>query len=420
MDSRFDIEEAHASFRGVPFHVRRRERGGGRRGPTHEMPQRDEPDGEDLGRKCRTFRVEALLFGLGDDDTAREADAESRAKRLIAELEERSGPGVYRDPWHGSWSVICRTFWQLSDENSAGVVTLDISFEESGDTRYPQALTNTPILVNAAADDLSLASVAALTRTLSLRSQPQWVLSSGKTLLSGFGNSLSGLGLRQLAMTSALGIGDAAAALATLARAIDGLGADSNIGGSVANGVRAVASSSYSTRSGEGDPQAARTAWAGLSSWGDELPLVQPTTPTRQAVADNQTAIIAFVRRQAVAEEARALAASDWDSLDQATEQRAAIEGRLERIATAANDAEDDDVAQAARALQSAVVADVAARAPEIRRRQATLTAVLPARVVAYRLLGDATRADDIVTRNAVAHPLFMPAGRPLEYVSDG
>jgi prophage DNA circulation protein len=42
-------------------------------------------------------------------------------------------------------------------------------------------------------------------------------------------------------------------------------------------------------------------------------------------------------------------------------------------------------------------------------------SATLPALVVAHRVYGDATRADEIVSRNRVRHPGFVPGGIALE-----
>ncbi|MFX9939048.1 DNA circularization N-terminal domain-containing protein, partial [Acinetobacter baumannii] len=52
-----------ASFRGVPFHVTQATGTFGRRSVTHEYPFRDLPYVEDLGRRARTLRIEALLLG---------------------------------------------------------------------------------------------------------------------------------------------------------------------------------------------------------------------------------------------------------------------------------------------------------------------------------------------------------------------
>ncbi|MBE0530402.1 MAG: DNA circulation protein, partial [Rhodospirillales bacterium] len=67
------------------------------------------------------------------------------------------------------------------------------------------------------------------------------------------------------------------------------------------------------------------------------------------------------------------------------------------------------------------VTRDVAARAlPLPRLRRVTIDSVLPARVVAHQLMGDGRRADDVVARNHIGHPAFVPAGVPLEILDNG
>jgi hypothetical protein len=73
------------------------------------------------------------------------------------------------------------------------------------------------------------------------------------------------------------------------------------------------------------------------------------------------------------------------------------------------------EVATALTNLRAAVVRDVAARAEFLKQRSSyTPLAVLPAEVLAHRIYQDATRAEELVDRNAVPHPAFMPA-RALE-----
>ena len=52
-----------ASFRGARFFVATDTRQGGRRLAVHEYPLRDIPYAEDLGRKARTYAIEAVLVG---------------------------------------------------------------------------------------------------------------------------------------------------------------------------------------------------------------------------------------------------------------------------------------------------------------------------------------------------------------------
>lgn len=82
----------------------------------------------------------------------------------------------------------------------------------------------------------------------------------------------------------------------------------------------------------------------------------------------------------------------------------------LDALGTICADVFDDATARAIEAARVAVVEDLTARgadlAPVVTR---SFGAALPAKVLAYRLYGDASRAGDLVARNEPPHPSFMP-----------
>ena len=82
--------------------------------------------------------------------------------------------------------------------------------------------------------------------------------------------------------------------------------------------------------------------------------------------------------------------------------------------------AESDDVYSALAGLRAATVKDITVRGAD-RARLVSYTPIdsLPAVVIAYQLYDDASRDDEIVVRNRVRHPGFVPGGAPLEVLSD-
>jgi prophage DNA circulation protein len=125
--------------------------------------------------------------------------------------------------------------------------------------------------------------------------------------------------------------------------------------------------------------------------------------------------IAALGRRLMLAAEAQTTALMTWDSYQEAMADRASLSERLAAEAEIA----PDDVAQALLDLRAAVVADITARAADLRRLDSvTPPQTVPACVLAYRLYGDATQADDLTTRNRVIHPGFVAGGSLLEVLS--
>jgi prophage DNA circulation protein len=69
--------------------------------------------------------------------------------------------------------------------------------------------------------------------------------------------------------------------------------------------------------------------------------------------------------------------------------------------------------------LMSAVVTDLSGRAGKLPQTSTlTLQETQPSLAVAYRLYGDAKRSDDIIARNGVRNPSFLPTGTPLKVLT--
>jgi prophage DNA circulation protein len=79
----------------------------------------------------------------------------------------------------------------------------------------------------------------------------------------------------------------------------------------------------------------------------------------------------------------------------------------------------DDAVYGALADLRGAVVRDIAARGADLARVvRYTPPETLPALVLAHRLYGDAARDGELVARNGIAHPGFVPGGLELEVLT--
>jgi hypothetical protein len=157
----------------------------------------------------------------------------------------------------------------------------------------------------------------------------------------------------------------------------------------------------------------------GLISWGAMLPPVEPITPTRVAQAGNQTQIVQAVQCAAAQAAAVVVAGTNFDSYNDAIAVRDPLSAQLDCLATAIADNGDDELAGSIDALRIAMIADVTARGASLARLYAfTPAATEPAVVIAQRLYGDADQAEEIVARNAIAWPGFVPGGVALEVLS--
>ncbi len=117
-----------------------------------------------------------------------------------------------------------------------------------------------------------------------------------------------------------------------------------------------------------------------------------------------------LLRRAALVQLARACAAYQPTSYDDARSLRAAACALLDAEILRAGDAGEDAVYTAFRALRIAVARDLAARGdPLPRLRDVEVIRPLPAAVLAHGLYGDGRRGDELVQKADPVHPLFMP-----------
>ena len=168
---------------------------------------------------------------------------------------------------------------------------------------------------------------------------------------------------------------------------------------------------------------AAPTAQQRLASLGRVAAYVPPPSPTyatatpaRQQQARNSAAVAALVRRAALVQSARVAADADWPVHQEAIAARDELAERID--AEALRPDVPDPTFRALTDLRVAVVQDLTARsAGAARLATVTPTAVQPAVVLAYDLYEDAGRGEEIVTRNRVAHPGFVPPA-PLKVLA--
>ncbi|HFK2693715.1 TPA: DNA circularization protein [Kluyvera ascorbata] len=136
-----------ASFRGIPFKTEDESLTAGRRVETHEFVNRDKPYTEDLGKATSRPKFSAYVVG---DDCYEQRD------RLIEAL-NKPGPGTLIHPAYGEMSVCVDGEINVSSSSSEGrMVRFDLRFVEAGELTYPTsgtATANTLVSSCSALDD---------------------------------------------------------------------------------------------------------------------------------------------------------------------------------------------------------------------------------------------------------------------------
>jgi prophage DNA circulation protein len=396
------------AFRGVPFNLKSSSSSGGRRTVLNEFPLRDEPKTEDLGRRARKFQLSMTVIG---------PDYMAQRDRLIAAL-ETAGPGTLMHPFRGE--LLVAVYGDYSCEESTeqgGLARISATFVQAGATPRPDSQLAQGSVGNVAADalqadalvefeeDFSVAGFASFVAEGaidSLQEATQAVLNAGGLLQGAgeFGALYKGLtsNFQQLILSPG------------------------NLGGQLLGLVRGLTG-------GFSNPLQALKAQAALFGLGDKAKRVTGATayqpPARAQLAANQVATYRLIERAAVSEAVRlavskpgvqAGAGVDFDNRDQAVEIRGQLLEELDRQQLAASPQRYRQLAQLSAALVSEMNLRAANLVPLTRVTPAT---TMPALLLAHRLYGNAREAEQIVTRNRLPHPGFVPGGVELEVLKN-
>lgn len=405
-----------ASFRGVPFKVEASDLSAGRRNQVHEYPQRDKPYVEDLGRATREFRLTAFVVG---------PDYVNQADKLLAALEE-AGPGQLVHPWKGTLTVSVREPAQVSYNTELGVARFSLSFVEAGELAYPAASDATQSKSRLAAGKLEDSAVSSFAKKFSVTGYADFVTSSAKaelqSLMGAVTGTGSGLDALRYAAESGTVLNTAISLLsdphAMAQKLVGWLGVADSVGTAL-NWAGISRSLSRLTSSSGMQPVTASTVAA------------QPViTPNRQQQVDNTNALRGLFRQTLIAQ---AVGTTSYIDIARQSDTTSATgssvvvtqdEALAVRNEVAASlDTESYQVADDATytALQDARIAvwrDITDRARDGARLMVyTPKQVVPALVLAYDRYEDALRDAEIVTRNNVRDPNFVPVV-PLRLLS--
>jgi prophage DNA circulation protein len=387
------------SFRGVPFRTAPAELRVGRRNVVNEYPGRDTPYVDDLGRRARRFVVEAFVIG---DNYFDERD------RLI-EAFEAYGSGELIHPRYGVRNVSVDGDASIKESHEfGGMARISVTFVEDGENTFPSAVGNTVARVEAATNAMDEATQADFAEQFSV---------AGPSVLAT--QALKGL---NAAVADLLKTAQQVTSVEVLTSVMGPVGLlSSNLANLIRTPVVLVQSlrSIYATL--VQDVNRPLNAFFELQWVFDGKQRTAATAmpgSTRARSLVNQMASADLHRRLSLSNQARLLtvALANTDGVvtsDQATLLRDALVKQIDLELEAYDP--PAAVALALSDMRAAVVRDVAARAEFLQQRSTyTPKAVLPALVLAHRIYQDATRADELVTRNDVRHPAFMPV-RALE-----
>ncbi len=409
-----------ASFRGVAFKVEGDDLQFGRRTVVHEYPGRDTPSVEDMGRETREYAITAYLIG---PDFIAERD------RLIAALEQ-VGPGELVSPWYGRMNVVVMGKQRISHSKAdGGMCVVSFTFVESGEDEWPTATPLGSSLLAGRSTSLLDRAQSAFASAFGLDGLPEWMsmatVEHASALLGDVADML-GSADGKMSATMRLLQGDLGVLMPPpstawifsrrLADVLDaGKGSSSTARSLLSLSNRtATASQTPSARPVGVWPSAAQDKQQAdrLTNSVSELVRVNLIASSAQAVAlmpppsqpTTTPARAPALDSVVVTPPAEAIDTPTHDELEETRQTIiAAIDKESERTT-------DDGVYQALRDLRRELVSTLRQQQQHASKLVTrTPSDTVPALVLAAEWYDDAGRADELIAKNNIANPGFVP-----------
>lgn len=394
-----------ASFRGVGFWIDQAKTPVGRKGQLHEYPQRDLPFFEDLGQQAKTHDLTAFIIG---------PDCLEQRDKLLKALEQGRGELVH--PWLGRLQVKVGECDMTHTRQDGGLVTFALKFYPDQPLPFPTATVSTQKVLLAKADGLLGSAVARFEQAMTL-------IKAARIGITNLRNSLTGVydvikeqlkplieqyrqitelvkAVKELPKEVAAEfkglLGDIKELKAFAKEGYRGVIAD------VSQQLEAIRKADAPKITTGKDTNAAAQAMADLvqdtllvkvAQWVASMPVATramqlPSTPTVAQQAHQQV-----IRPEVPA-----------------TDDLQALQKDLVEALQGAKNKADPEHYQAISDVQDALVAHLKAVASSgVRLVSKTFQESLPALVIAYKQFGDATRVTEVVQRNGVTNPLYLP-----------
>ncbi|WDH24111.1 DNA circularization protein [Pseudomonas chlororaphis] len=415
-----------ASFRGVSFLIPLTSVPVGMKGQLHEFPQRDMPFFEQLGKQAQVHKMTAWIIG---------DDCFERRDKLIEALETPGG-GELVHPWLGRLQVKAGECDMSHDLTAGGMVVFDLTFYPDMPLKMPGAKVNTQAQVVNSSESLLTSSLNRYKTAMAtvnkarlglqqMRNSLSGVFSviqqqfapfanvftdatgfaqslmnspgSLSSLFSGYFSSFSGFNF----FSSSTGGGESSGGRESASSLASGLGYRGAVA-EAAQQTEAVSSINVVSSGGGVDTAAASQATANLVQDAvlvqiglivSEMPVATQPELIESTPSVEQQAILPVVRPEVpVADDVIELR----DNLNEAVFEASLKAGPEHYL-----------VLNSFR--QTVVKHLTAVAASGVRLVDITPPETLSALVLAYRRFGDATRAPEVVQRNRIRHPGFVP-----------
>lgn len=412
--------KTQASFRNIPFLISDTEMTFGRRNVLHEYPLRDIPYAEDLGKKAREFTINAYFIGeeyIGNRD------------RLIKAIEENDTPGTLVHPTLGMRQVIPKECRERYSNQEGGIEYVTLTFIDAGVNVYPEANIDTRANMDAKTIDAHTNLKDQFNSTFTVASHADFVATNASKNALVFADSIE-----NIAKTGNINkeeysnfqnqIKDFKANVSSyvytpsqLSSGMSGLIQNlSNLFLSQTTIVNQENSPFLSSVKPLHPEILALNAQKKLQVYGDTFIVIQILTSSREQEYINQVEMINLIKNTSLIEMARILSLMNFDSREDAVMFRDEALQFIDPQILYLGDIKNDEAFHVLNDIRTAMVIDINIRAATLRNiTYKQIRYAIPALAYAYQEYNDATKEAEIVARNKIRNPAFMPALRKIE-----
>lgn len=382
-----------ASYKGVPFRVEQDSIDDGRRLAVHQFPHRDDPFVEDMGRKAGSFEITAYVVGEGS----------TAAAGALKSLTLRKGAGPLVLPLDGVVTAHLQDVKRAWAKDKLGFVAFTLSFVREGAKSALVSVSSLAQLVFDAAD-AAVAALAGFAARIETAGAPSLAAETGAAELAALPVALEALRVAapvDVAVSATIHAG-------LVARLADAPDARHAVSGewlvAAAQDARDLADAIEPVAAARGmvdaaalfDPPPSFGAFAGVT--------------THLRASANAAEARRFARAALLIARAEAVARMRFTDRPAAQRARLAIFAAFAAEMEAAAGQRDEETWEALGAARNALADWFSTTILDLRPVVlARLPGHLPAPVVAWRLYGGLDRLDDLVARNRVRHPGWMP-----------
>lgn len=377
-----------ASFRGIPFLIGDASTQGGRKTVTHEYPNSDRRQVEDLGLLNDTFSITGRVI-TQNDFTNRD-----RLKEALSQ----PGAGELVHPFFGTLTVVAKPYTLSEDTRTLGVARFTMVFEKSDDPIFPTQTAVKPSLIKDQSDVAIDGVTTDIEDTFEVDTKSTSNFAAAREKLQSIGETFQEIGRATSAVTATI-----SSYTATVTTFIDGITRNIFAPAQLADSIKDM----FLQLDTIAPNALAQFELAKqLFGFGSEDPLIQPTTVARQQRSDNQLLINNAISTNALSLAYNNAADIDYGNELEVLEARQALEAEYQRIIEDTNLSNDTlDALANLRNSSRLLFEDISIAVSKI--RPITVNTI-PMSVLSYQYYGSTDNTEELIALNNTIDVSFV------------